>query len=179
MRWLRLILALLHAWFRPRMQATDATSLSFRVWITDIDASVMNHAALLTVMEAGRIDFMVRTGFFKLALKRKWYFPSQAIHVQFHRPLKAFQRAQLFTRLSFADTKWIYIEQKVVRNGQHIASCLIKNTVRYKREVISAQVLAESLHLESFPEDKFDLIEDAEILDTRLQQRIADQWTDF
>jgi len=66
MRWIRLILGLIKAKFKSKIQATETTSLGFRVWITDIDISAMNHEAILTVMEVGRIDVMVRTDFFKL-----------------------------------------------------------------------------------------------------------------
>ena len=35
-------------------------AMTIRVWPTDVDVSIANHAAVLTIMEAGRIDFMIR-----------------------------------------------------------------------------------------------------------------------
>src|SRR5438874_8991866 len=111
MRWLRLLLALGFARYRSKLTVTQCSVLSFRVWLTDVDAAIMNHAALLTVMEAGRIDLMVRSGFFSLARKEKWYFPTSAISVQFMRPLKIFQRATLVTRVLHVTATDIYLEQ--------------------------------------------------------------------
>ena len=99
MRWIRLLLALITARSKSKLSVTDTSEINFRVWITDVDASIMNHAALMTVMEAGRLDLMVRSNFFRLARKNKWYVPSSAISVQFLRPLKIFQKALLTTRV--------------------------------------------------------------------------------
>src|SRR4051794_32601164 len=115
MRWIRLLLALFVAKYRSKPTVADTSVLSFRVWLTDVDATIMNHAALMTVMEAGRIDLMVRSGFFSLARKEKWYFPTSAISVQFMRPLKIFQKATLVTRVLHVTTTDIYLEQKVTR----------------------------------------------------------------
>ncbi len=90
MRWIRLLFAILSAKYRSKLTISDESNISFRVWITDIDASIMNHAPMMTVMEMGRIDFMVRSGFFKIAREKNWYFPSKSISVQFIRPLKLF-----------------------------------------------------------------------------------------
>jgi hypothetical protein len=65
MRWLRLSIALFSAKHKSKLSITDVSEIKFRVWLTDIDVSIMNHAAMMTVMEMGRIDYIVRTGFFK------------------------------------------------------------------------------------------------------------------
>jgi len=88
MRWIRLLGALGKAKFRSKLKGSEVSTISVRVWITDIDVSVMNHAAMMTIFEMGRADFMVRTNFFKIATKNNWFFPNQAISVQFYRPLK-------------------------------------------------------------------------------------------
>ena len=75
MRWLRLLFAIFSAKYRSKLTITEESNITFRVWLTDVDASIMNHATMMTVMEMGRIDFMVRSGFFKLARQNKWYFP--------------------------------------------------------------------------------------------------------
>ena len=99
-------MALLSAKFKKKLTGTETVCKPFRVLITDIDVSVMNHAAIMTVLETGRLDLMVRSDFFKVASKNKWFFPSQAISIQFYRPLKLFQKAQIYTRISY-----------VMRNG--------------------------------------------------------------
>jgi len=151
MRWLRLLLALISARYRSKLDVNDISILTFRVWITDVDASIMNHAALMTVMEAGRIDMMVRAGFFRLARKEKWYFPTSAINVQFLRPLKIFQEAQLHTRVVHVSKTCIYVEQKITRGEKDIASCLVKATVKKGRESLDIPAIIKRLGATSVP----------------------------
>ena len=162
MRWFRLLLALFTARFRSKLSITEESVIAFRVWITDIDASVMNHAAMMTVMETGRIDFMVRSGFFKLARKKKWFFPSRSISVQFIRPLKIFQKANLITRIFYIDEKWIYIEQKINRNEKDIAICVVKSTIKKGKETISPYEIAKELKMGEFPKEGKEVIESYE-----------------
>ena len=176
MRWIRLLLAMLFAKFKGKIKATDTISLSFRVWITDIDVSVMNHAAILTVMEAGRIDVMVRSNFFKIASKNKWFFPSQAISVQYYKPLKVFQKAQLYTRISFADEKWIYTEQKIIRKGNVIAACIAKSTIKKGRKTVPISELTLKLNIGSFPSIKPELIKTYEKENMEMSEKLIDNW---
>ena len=53
MRWIKLLLALGKAKFRSKVKGSETTTLKFRVWITDIDVTVMNHAAIMTVFVLG------------------------------------------------------------------------------------------------------------------------------
>jgi acyl-CoA thioesterase FadM len=172
MRWTRLLLALLTAKFRKPVPVTGTSELSFRVWITDIDVSIMNHAALLTVMEMGRIDFMVRTGFFKLASKRKWYFMSSSVSASFLRPLKAFQLALLTTRILHMDDQWIYIEQKINRKGKDMAYCIVKSKVKNGRDTVATTEILEGLGMDPFPLDAGSIISnhEAEV------KMMADSW---
>ena len=145
MRWLRLLIALIRARFRPSLDVNGFSESDFTVWITDVDASVMNHAALMTVMEAGRIDFMVRSGFFRLARKNKWYVPSAAISVQFIRPLKLFQKARVNTGVLHVSDEWIYLRQHVSRQGRDIATCIVKSTIKKQRERVNIHEVLKQL----------------------------------
>lgn len=176
MRWIRLLLTILNAKFRTRLVGTETAHKSFRVWITDIDVSVMNHAAIMTVLETGRLDLMVRSKFLKVASKNKWFFPSQAISVQFYRPLKLFQKAQIYTRISYVDDKWIYVEQKIERKGKVIATCLVKNTIKKGRETIPTQEIMKALNIKSVPRDKYDLIETYEQENDQMKEKLVEHW---
>ena len=83
MRWIRLLSALLKAKLKSKVDASDTFCISFRVCITDIDVSIMNHSAILTVMETGRLDLMVRFNFFKIAAKNNWFFLSKKVNNAF------------------------------------------------------------------------------------------------
>lgn len=162
MRWLRLLFAILIAKFRTKLEINETSSKTFRVWLTDIDASIMNHAAMLTVFETGRIDFMVRTSFFKVARQKKWFFPSSSISVQFFRPLKVFQKATLLTRVFHVTEFFIYTEQKIIKDGKGIALCIVKSKVKFGKENIRTQEIVNLLHAKDIPTGEKDLIEQFE-----------------
>lgn len=176
MRWFRLLLAMIKAKFKTKANPIETFSLSFRVWITDIDVSIMNHTAILTVMETGRIDVMVRSNFFKIASKNKWYFPTQAINVQYYRPLKLFQKAKLYSRISFVDEKWIYVEQKIMRKGKVIATCLVKNTIKKGKETVPTSEVMKALKVTNSPSCKYDLINTHELGNAQMNDRLVDNW---
>ncbi|MCF7567818.1 thioesterase family protein [Sabulilitoribacter arenilitoris] len=176
MRWIRLLLALIKAKFKSKVKATDVVKLSFNVWITDIDVSIMNHAAIMTIFEIGRLDFMVRTNFFKVANKNKWYFPTQAISVQYYRPLKVLQKAKLFTRISYVDEKWIYVEQKIVRNNKEVAACLVKNTIKKGRDTVPTLEIMKVLNVEKVPNKKYDLITLHELEASQMNTQLIKKW---
>jgi acyl-CoA thioesterase FadM len=159
MRWIRLLSALIAARFHSRVGITDESIIAFRVWPLDIDVSIMNHASIMTVMEMGRVDYMVRSGFFTLAKRKKWYFPSAGISVQFIRPLKLFQKAYVHTRVFYVDARWIYLEQKVVRHGKVMAICIVKSKVKKGRETINTNEILRELQLGSFPTEAGNVIE--------------------
>ena len=56
MRWLRLISAIVLAKFKKRLSIFDESNIAFRVWVTDVDAAIMNHATMMTIMEMGRVE---------------------------------------------------------------------------------------------------------------------------
>ena len=162
MRWLRLSTAIFSAKHKSKLSITDVSEIKFRVWLTDIDASIMNHAAMMTVMEMGRIDYMMRTGFFKLARRKKWYFPIRSISAQFIRPLKLFQTANLITRVFHVDESWIYIEQKIIRKGKIIAICIVKGTVKKGKISVSTHEISKELEIGELPTEGKNIIDSYE-----------------
>lgn len=135
-RWFRLLYALISSRFKSRLTIHDLSVLKFSVWLTDVDANIMNHAAMMTVFEVGRIDFIQRVGFLSLLRKKKWYFASGSISVQFLRPLKVFQKAELSTRLLYVSDEDMYTEQKITRAGKDIAICITKSRAKQGKTTI-------------------------------------------
>ena len=178
MRWIKLLSTLGKAKFRTKLKGSETSTLSFRVWVTDIDVSVMNHAAIMTVFEMGRADYMVRTNFFKIATKNKWFFPNQAIKVQFYRPLKMFQKAKVFTRMSFVDETYFYIEQKIMRNGKPIASCFANGLAKKGRQTVPTLEIIKALKIESkdVPTEKHSLISIFKEMNYKMTEKIIDNW---
>jgi len=171
-------MALGKAKFRPKVKGSETTSLKFSVWITDIDVSVMNHAAIMTVFEMGRVDYMVRTNFFKIATENKWFFPSQAISVQFYRPLKMFQKAVVYTRMSYVGEKYFYLEQKIMRKGKPVASCFANGLAKKGRDTIPTAEIIKALKIDpkDIPTKLHDLISVFEEKNRKMTEKIIDNW---
>ena len=132
-------------------------------------------AKMMTAMEMGRIDLMVRTGFFKLARKNGWYFPSKSVSVQFLRPLKAFQKAELMTRVCYVDERYIYTEQKITRGSKDIALSIAKSTVKKGRETIPMSEIATVLGLGTLPDGGKQVIESLERKNSLLHDHLCKQ----
>ena len=178
MRWIRLLIALIKAKFRTKIKISETISLKFRVWITDIDIKVMNHAAILTVFEMGRVDFMVRANFFKIATKNKWFFPSQAIDVQFYRPLKMFQKAVVYTRMSYVDETFFYFEQKIMKKGKPIASCFANGLAKKGRNTVPTAEIIDALKIspEDVPSEIHNLISKFKEKNDKMTEKIVYNW---
>lgn len=125
-RWLRVLLTVVRSWRLPRLRIDQESDLSFRVWPTDADISLMNHAAFLTIMEQGRIDFLFRTGLIRLFRRRHWTALLGSMTVQFRSPLRRFQRYRLATRVTCWDADWFYLEHRVSRADTLVACALAK-----------------------------------------------------
>jgi acyl-CoA thioesterase FadM len=144
-RWLRFLLVGLRSMRRPRLGPGDTSIVTARVWPTDADVSVANNAAYLVFFEMARVDLQLRTGLMKLASKKGWAAPTASISVQFRRPLRRLQKVQVSARLVYWDEKWLYVEQRMARNGETIATALSKSMVIGKEGRIPPTALAEAL----------------------------------
>ena len=158
-RWLRTLITFIRAQFLKNINPDEEISLNFRVWITDVDLSIMNNAAMLTITEMGRIDLIIRTGFLKHAWKNRLYFPLASISAQFRRPLKRFQKFQLKTQLIYWDEKWIYISHRVVREGKTIAVALVKSTIKKGTELIPFERIIHELNWQMKPKNRPEMID--------------------
>lgn len=178
MRWIRLLTALVHAKFRSKVKGSETTKITFRVWFTDIDVSVMNHAAIMTVFEMGRADLMVRTNFFKVASQNGWFFPSKSISVQFYRPLKLFQKAEVYTKMSYVDETWFVMEQKIMRKGKPIAACIANGLAKKGKETVPTSEIIKALKIapEDVPREQHKLITSFNEIGDNMTGKIIDNW---
>jgi acyl-CoA thioesterase FadM len=143
-RWTRFLLTLLRARSRPPLRLGVESEISGRVWPGECDAAHLNHAALLSLLECGRIDLMVRFGFLALARRRRWYFPVTSLAVRFERPLRRFDPFEVVSRIVFWDEVSIWIEHRVRHADRTVATGLVRAVVREGRAPVApSRVLAE------------------------------------
>jgi acyl-CoA thioesterase FadM len=132
-RWVRFVLTVIRSMLKPRLRADQESDLTFRVWPTDADLSLMNHASYLTIMEQGRIDFILRSGFLRLMLRHHWSAVLGSMTVQFRSPLRRFQRFRLRTRVVCWDEQWLFLEHQISRKSRIVAGGLAKIAILSKR----------------------------------------------
>jgi acyl-CoA thioesterase FadM len=117
--WLRLLVYLLGARWRPAVLLPDGVStLDMRVLPNDLDPSLhMNNGRYLSLMDLGRLDFMVATGLWRVVLRNRWTPIASLVAIRFRRELRAFAPFRLETRLLAWDATTVVMEQVFRRKG--------------------------------------------------------------
>ena|SRR5690554_4231746 len=175
--YIRFIVCVLRNLAFPRKQSVfEETSLKLRVWPNDLDLNMhMNNGRFLTVMDIGRTDFVMKTGFHKLMLKRKWGAVVTAINVVFLKPLAPFAKYELKTRLLSWDNMWFYLEQSFIEGGSVKASAVVKATfLEGKKRIAPSEVVrlaSDGAAPPEFPDYLKELIEGEEAFIARLKER--------
>ena len=119
----RLIVVLVRAWLavlRGRRLTPDSTARTpFRVWPHDLDLNGhVNNGRYGTMMDLGRVDLMARTGTLGPMVRARMLPVVTAQHLLYRRPLKPFQAFRIDTELIGWDERFVYVEQRFVRNGR-------------------------------------------------------------
>jgi acyl-CoA thioesterase FadM len=114
-----------------RIAPLGESVVRLRVWVNDLDTNLhMNNGRYLTIMDLGRLDFIVRTGLGSIMLKRHWRPMVGSAVIRFRRGLAPFERYELKTRVVWWDDKWFWIEQRFERAGAVVAIGAVKGLFR-------------------------------------------------
>jgi acyl-CoA thioesterase FadM len=127
----RLFIVVLQALRGETLAPLGTSVITLHVWPTDLDLLLhMNNGRYLSLMDLGRVDLMVRAGFWREARRRGWYPVVASALVDYRRPLTAFQSFELRTRVAGWDDRWIFIEQQFVKDGAIAAAATLKTAIR-------------------------------------------------
>lgn len=123
----RLFFLLLTAPFAKKMDFDSQSITKMRVWPTDLDPLMhMNNGVYLSLLDLGRIDFMIKTGGLKKVNKKGMYPVVASEAIKFKRSLKPFQKFEIRTKLAGWDEKFVFLEQSFWSKDQLYATALIK-----------------------------------------------------
>lgn len=116
-------------WSRgERLSVWDTGVTSFRVVPTDLDVLLhMNNGRYLTLMDLGRMDLMVRSGFWSLLSAKGWYPVAAGQTITYRKSLKLGQAFDLHTRLLGFDDRWTYVEQTFCVGDTIYASAVVRS----------------------------------------------------
>lgn len=100
---------------------------TFRVTLTDLDVlRHMNNAKYLALLDLGRTDLMLRSGFGRELARRGWYPVVSAQTISYKRSLTLGQRFELVTRALGVDDRSVYLRQEFRRKGKVVARAIVQ-----------------------------------------------------
>ena len=125
--WFRILYVVLTWRKRSKLQINEVSRISLRVWPTDLDVyNHMNNGVFLTLMDIGRYDQGLRTGFWQKWKKLGWYPIVVNSTISYRKSLEPWQKFDLETKVIGWDDVAYYIEQRFVRNGEIYAKAIMR-----------------------------------------------------
>lgn len=124
---LRLVWVLLRHRRRARCDAFGPCSTPFVVLPSDIDVLFhVNNGVYLTMLDAARVDMLLRSGFARL-VRRAGYYPVVAAEtIRFRRSLKLFERFRVDTRVLGWDEKAFVLEHRFMLGDTLAAEAVVR-----------------------------------------------------
>ncbi|MFI8632327.1 acyl-CoA thioesterase [Microbacterium sp. NPDC077663] len=123
----RLVLLRLGLRRRGRLSLWDTARTPFRVALTDLDVlRHMNNGKYLSILDLGRMDLMLRAGFWETITGRGWYPVVAGQSVTYRKSLTLGQRFTLETRVLGFDDRWVYMEQRFVGGDVLYADAIVR-----------------------------------------------------
>ena len=144
---LRLLLLLLTARFRPRCEVLGPVRKRFVVWPPDLDVLLhVNNGVYLSMLDVARVDLMLRSGMASGLRKHKIYPVVAAETIRFRRSLQLFQAFEVETTVLGWDEKAIIIQHHFLRRGELIADAVVRaRFLRRQGGTVSSRELLEIL----------------------------------
>ncbi|MEN9787224.1 MAG: hypothetical protein RLZZ299_2488 [Pseudomonadota bacterium] len=120
--WLRMVVVLLRAAWRAPIGVVERGTIPFRVMPGDLDVNGhVNNGRYLTLMDLGRLDLTVRSGLWRLVVRRRWMPVVAGAMVRFKRELRLGATARLHTRVVGWDERWFWLEHRI-ESGERLAA---------------------------------------------------------
>lgn len=123
----RLISLFIRARRGRRMSVWDVAKTPFRVTLSDLDLMRhMNNGKYLSILDLGRMDLMIRSGFWAKLSEAGWYPVVAGQTITYRKSLRLGQRFDVHTRVLGFDDRAIYVEQTVCVGSTVYAQAVIR-----------------------------------------------------
>lgn len=124
----------------------EESVLRLRVWLGDIDVFwELNNGRQLTLMDLGRFDFAVRSGFLRVVHREGWGLTVGGASVRFRHRVPPLSRVLLRTRVVGHDDRWFYFDQKIEREGRVCSAALVRTAVISGGRLVPVERVREAL----------------------------------
>ena len=151
--YLRVLIAFLKSWTKPKLGYRDVLVSTHRVWFTDIDLfGHMNNGRYLQVMDVSRSAWMLRTGVAGAMWRNRWSAVIGGAVVRFRRTLNVFQAYRLETRLLSWDEKWWFLEHRFVDERERpVAMAIARCALRDRNGWVGTDLVLEAVSPDAVP----------------------------
>ena len=118
-----------------------------RVWPNDLDTNAhMNNGRYLTLMALGRFDLMTQCGLVRTVLKRKGFPVAGGVMVRFDRPLHAFEKITLNSRIIGWDEKWLYFRPDILPGSKRAARATARGLFRTRGRSVTTDEILDAIN---------------------------------
>ena len=147
--WFRLLYMLLRRPWRQPVSGLDTTVIRMRVWPLDLDFNRhVTNGRYFTMADVGRMDYVLRTGAFRVALRHKALPIVGDTWGKFRRELRLFEAFEIHTRMLGWDDKWSFVEHRFVRHGRVLGVVVIRGLFRSPKGVVHPGEFVRELGLD-------------------------------
>lgn len=140
----RLIKVMILLRLRRKVSFFDRTTLTFRVWPTDLDtAGHVNNAKYVAMLDLARIDLWFRSPFWRTISADSGSAVVSAQSIRYRRSLKAWEKFTISSQVVGWDEKAFYYLHEFVVDGQVSARAIVQSrAVRRGKAVPIEETLA-------------------------------------
>ncbi|UQY33400.1 thioesterase family protein [Pseudomonas fulva] len=129
--WFRLFLMLLRRPWRRPVSAFATTVVRMRVWPLDLDLNRhVTNGRYFTLADIGRMDYVLRSGAFRVALRQRALPIVGDVWGKFRRELRVFESFEIHTRMLGWDDKWSFMEHRFVKDGRVAGVVIMRGLFR-------------------------------------------------
>ncbi|SEI19597.1 thioesterase family protein [Pseudomonas asplenii] len=152
--WFRLFLMILRRPWRKPAKALETTIIRLRVWPLDLDFNRhVTNGRYFTLADVGRMDFVLRSGAYRVALRKKALPIVGDTWGKFRRELKLFESFEIHTKMLGWDDKWSFMEHRFVSKGRVIGVVIMRGLFRSAKGTVPPSEFVQALGLsEQSPE---------------------------
>jgi acyl-CoA thioesterase FadM len=144
--YLRLIWTWLRARSKPAITMGDTIEMRLRVWPNDLDVNGhMNNGRYMTITDLAIIEYFIRVGLFRIAMRKGWRPMLGGSMISFRRGLKPFKVYTLRFSMQCWDERWNYCEFAFEHGGQTMANGFTKGAVVGRDGIVTAAETCDAL----------------------------------
>jgi acyl-CoA thioesterase FadM len=144
--YLRSARALAAAYLGSPLDFESESVLRLRIWLGDIDVFwELNNGRHLTLMDLGRFDLAVRSGFLKVVHRQRWGLTVGGASVRFRHRVPPLSRVLLRTRVVGHDDRWLYFHQEIEKGDRVCSAALVRTAVIARGRVVPVDRVLEAM----------------------------------